>query len=131
MAKVSSLAGTGRTYVQLQARVYRMKTDGRRELHIQGRGPEVNRDYGVAETVALEDKALRRWLKDVDASNESLAGTEAVYFELQARRYPGDVIHFQVRGTDDEGDTFNRSYGAMFELPVAAVPNIARFIDAA
>lgn len=116
-----SLAGTGQKYTKVQARVYRMKRDGRRGLHIQGRGNPVNRGYGVAVTVEIDDE-LRGYLKQMPTPCSSLAGTENRYFTLQVR-VRGDNLHFQVK----DGE-FNRQYGSSFDVPIANAPALAKFL---
>jgi len=118
-----SLAGTGRVYVQLQARLY---PEG---LHVQGQGTEVNRGYGVAETFPISPD-LRDYLAKVEqaeAELPSLAGTGKRYFRLQAvlnRKDNQVFVHFQVAFREG----YNRHYGAAFDIPVKNAPNLAVFI---
>jgi len=120
-----SQAGTGRDYVQLQARLYPQG------LHVQGQGICINRDYGVAVTFAIPSQ-LRAYLEKVEAEAaklDSLAGTGKRYFCLQAvlNREGSDlVIHFQVPFKE----TYNRAYGAAFDVPVARATELAMFIAA-
>jgi len=104
-----SLAGTGKRYVVLQARV----RDGK--LHIQGRGVPVNRPYGVAVDVSIPDN-LREWFEEQDHILPSLANTDAMYVPIQARIKDG-LIHVQVRGNKP----YNRPYGAAFDIKGAEV----------
>jgi len=118
-----SLAGTGRRYVQLQARMYPQG------LHVQGKGVNVNRDYGVAVTFPIHSE-LRNYLykvEDASARLDSLAGTGKKYFYLQAvlnRRDNNLLIHFQV----PFAESYNRDYGAAFDVPVASATELAVFI---
>jgi len=119
---VESLAGTGRRYVQLQARLYP------KGLHVQGEGNEVNRSYGVAETFPINPE-LRAYLEKVEAEAglSSLAGTGKKYFPLQAvlNRAEGQMfIHFQVPFKE----AYNREYGAAFDVPIGEAPYLAVFI---
>ena len=106
---VESLAGTGRKYVVLQARV----RDGK--LHIQGKGTPANRPYGVAVDVSIPDD-LREWFEEQNHTLPSLANTDAMYVPIQARIKDG-LIHVQVKGNKP----YNRSYGAAFDIKGAEV----------
>jgi len=55
------------------------KYDGK--LHLQGKGEEVNRDYGYAGEVELTPEELET-LKAVEGKLDSLAGTGAKYFAV-------------------------------------------------
>ena len=114
--KTKSFASIKNDYTVVQGRM----KDGK--LHIQGRGDNVNRDYGVAVDFPIMSD-LADWLdNDVDHYEKSLAGTEAMYFPLQyALR--GDNVHFQVAGESN----FNRAYGAMFNVSVDDVPQLVDF----
>ena len=101
-----SMTGPERTYVLLQGRIY---PDGR--LHVQGRGPRVNREYGVAVDLTLPEE-LRSWWMEQAHDRVSLAGTHAMYVEFHAeiRQFPvepvADSIRAQVRGKE-----LNRVHG--------------------
>jgi len=101
---VKSLAGTGRQYIKMQARVKEGK------LHIQGKGTKINRSYGIAIDVTLSESVLR-WFEKQDHTEESLAGSDAMYVSVQAKPLSGDVIHIQV-----EGSEFNREYGLAIDV---------------
>jgi len=98
---------TDKPYVEIQGRM----RDG--TLHIQGRGSEVNRQYGVAVNVQAP-KQLADWLDQQSHTLFSLAGTVARYVPMQAR-IKGGRIHVQVAGTP-----LNRGYGAAFDVDGAA-----------
>jgi len=110
------------TYVKLQARVVDNVT-----LHIQGKGPYVNRDYGVSCTITNASPSLMAWMRTLERTLEtplaSLAKTEQKYFALQAR-VKGDYVHFQVSGDEP----LNRGYGAAFDVYVSNANAVAQFV---
>ena len=111
-----SFATAKTDYTEIQARLYE---DG---LHVQGSGEEVNRQYGVAVTFPVEGD-LAAWFKTLNREINSLAGTGAKYFPAQyALR--GNNVHFQVAGP-----TFNRSYGAAFNISQDQLPELVEFVE--
>jgi hypothetical protein len=117
---VKSLAGTDKVYVEVQGRV----RNGL--LHIQGRGPEGNRLYGVAVDLPI-DGDFATWLDGQTHSLQSLADTGHLYLPMQVR--VADTIRLQVPGTE-----FNRPYGAAVRFPITdetepLVDWINRFTD--
>ena len=111
------------TYVKLQARVVDNVT-----LHIQGKGPYVNRDYGVSCTITNASPSLMAWMRTLETPLASLAKTEQKYFALQAR-VKGDhyahYVHFQVSGDEP----LNRGYGASFDVDVSNANAVAQFVS--
>ena len=116
---LKSLAGTNKKdYKPLQIRITEV---GR--LNIQGRGISVNRDYGVAEKVPVEEhETLTMYLLKRHALVPSLAGTDAVYVPMQAA-IREDRVHLQF-----EGKAANREYGAAFDIPTEELPSITAFL---
>ena len=116
MAK--SFASKREGYVALQARV----KDGL--LHVQGKGQEVNRNYGVAVDIALPVD-LKEWMNTIYRGYKSLYPDSIEhYFSLQAV-VNNDYIHFQV----SSGSPFNRDYGATFDVPVGMCKPLETFIN--
>lgn len=101
----NSLANTGVSYVPLQA--YVRDNDS---LHIQGTGLKVNRDYGVAVDIDINnfDEDFIEYFNNLPHTLSSKV-SEKMYFPLQAK-VVGDSVHFQISGPQ-----FNRSYGASFD----------------
>ena len=125
MSVKESLAGSGVNYAVIQARI--RKDDG--TLHIQGKGEDVNRAYGVAIDVSQEalGKELCCHMESLIAPLSSLySGSQAKYFELQAKVAKSiNKIHFQIPSVCEH----NREYGASFELPIDATTKpLADFI---
>jgi hypothetical protein len=100
--------GSFKLYVAVQGRVYDKSTDNA-VLHVQGRGPEGNRDYGVAENIHIPTD-LAEWVEKQKSPLFSLTGSNAEYLPMQARiQKSTGSVKFQVRGSE-----FNRPYGASF-----------------
>lgn len=116
-----SLAGTGKQYLALQARVYGNNEYHPRHLHVQGEGDEGNRYYGVAQDLDLEPETLE-WFGKLPHTLDSLAKTGAKYAPLQAR-LDGDEVRFQVAGPE-----LNRWYGAAFRVPVGDARDLAEWL---
>ena len=121
--KVESLAGTGKDYTALQAYT-------REEaLHIQGSGENGNRDYGVAVDIPTDKFPSDLWdwlvwMTEEKGNIKSLADNSDVdcYFPIQVR-VRADTLHFQVKGEH----SFNREYGAAFDIPATAYPDLVAF----
>ena len=112
MTKVSTL---NRNFVALQ-----FKRDGYNNIHIQGSGPYVNRDYGVAEDVTVPDK-VGVWLDDqVEGTMQSLASPKECYSHCQARLDDDESVIFQIPGSEG-----NRTWGYQFRVDADDVPNVA------
>lgn len=119
MEKLKSLAGTNQEYVPVQGRIY---PDGL--LHIQGRGHEGNREYGVAVNVHVAT-AFKLWLSNQLHTNSSLADSDTQYVPMQTRLDDSDnIVRFQVQG----GYGGNRDYGYAFTVSQDD-PNIEPLID--
>lgn len=89
-------------------------------LHVQGIGPSVNRDYGLAvDLTAPAD--LITWVKGLPRTELSGTGSKNRYAPMQAA-IRGEKVHFQV-----SGDSLNRSYGAAFDV---TNPSLVTFIQA-
>jgi len=117
MAK--SYASSRNDYVQLQGSL----RDGY-VLHVQGQGPKVNRDYGVAVDIVVPAE-LYDWMKSVPTGQKTSLHPDSnkKYFYLQARVI-GDSVHFQLPWFK-----FNREYGASFDVLVARALPLADFIE--
>lgn len=104
---MKSLATSTTDYVQIQAR-----RESDNSLHIQGKGPETNRKYGVAVSVSCPAN-LAAWFLNQKSTpkNSSLhKGSDAQYLPAQAT-IRGNSVHIQVKGSN-----FNRAYGAAFNI---------------
>ena len=106
---VQSLTFSDQKYVELQIKYIGY-------LHIQGKGININRDYGVA--IDTKTKKLgyntRNWLlhKHKNATLPSLAsGLGVLYFFCQARILD-NKCHIQIPGDE----AHNRSYGAALDV---------------
>ncbi|MCK5021177.1 MAG: hypothetical protein KAS32_29475 [Candidatus Peribacteraceae bacterium] len=117
-----SLAGTGKDYVVLQAAPY----DGN-DIHVQGSGHDINREYGVAVTFPVSED-LHEFIGEYGSLfTKSLAATGRNYCKLQATfREGGKVIHFQLAADAN----CNRSYGMAFQVNSEDLPELADFIQA-
>ena len=106
---VQSLTFSDHKYVELQ-----IKNLGG-YLHIQGKGTNINRDYGVAINTKTKklDHGTRTWLfnKHKGADLRSLASGSAVYYFSCQARILDSKCHIQI-----PGETHNRSYGAAFDV---------------
>jgi hypothetical protein len=99
-----SLAGTGKTYIEVQVREKAGK------IHVQGAGDGGNRSYGVADDFPITEAVVRYTLR-MPATEASLAGTCQKYVPVQARARKG-YVHFQQAGPEG-----NREYGFSFDVP--------------
>lgn len=102
-----SLAGTGRTYRQAQARKW---DDGR--FHLQVEGDEVNRNYGLSLTLPMPVEGFDA-LGEGTVGRKSLTGSGKDYREVQFVVNPDNTLHIQIE--DGEG---NRNYGFALDIPV-------------
>ena len=109
-------------YVQVQAYV----RQDEETLHIQGVGPQVNRDYGISADINLDnlDTALVDWIIGIPRQLSSKTGSDKRYFTLQMR-YAASVNHlnFQI----PYGMVYNRPYGANFSIPADTHPGLRAF----
>ena len=105
---MKSLASNKADYIEVQGRI----KDGC--LHIQGAGDNANRYYGVAVSVSVP-YPLRAWIEGLGRSLKSLADSKQLYSRMLAT-IRGDNVHIQVPFVG----SFNRSYGAAFDLDGAA-----------
>ena len=113
---VESKAGTGRSYVVVQGRMYPGK-----QLHIQGLGRESNRGYGISANVPVSAE-MAFYIDKQAIVAESAAGTGKRYMEIRVRPRP-DTLHFQI-----ENGEFNRGYGAAFDVPASAAPELYQWL---
>ncbi len=111
-----SLAGTGRTYRQAQARLW---NDGR--FHLQVAGNEVNRDYGLSLGLPMPSEGNDA-LSGGAVTRDSLAGSGKEYREVQFVMN-GSTLHIQI-----EDGSGNRPYG--FALDVAVGPDVQGQLEA-
>lgn len=102
-----SLAGTQAQYASIQVRMY---PEG--AMHVQGAGPQVNRQYGVSTNLPV-DETVAGYVNAMPKTEDSLAGSGAHYALAQVRIKDGK-FHFQMRGPSQ-----NRPYGAAFDLPLS------------
>ena len=95
-------------------------------IHIQGAGIGTNRNYGFADDFKV-DSDFYTWLDTVPTPNKSLyPGSKQVYVVAQANANRwGDKIHIQI-GADVN---FNRSYGAVLEIPIEGHQAFADFVN--
>jgi len=120
-----SLAETDTVYVVLQARLV-----GNKYLHVQGAGPNVNRDYGVAEDIWLNrmSQELRDWFRQwhtekVHFRRTSLDEDSSERYARIHARLNGLRMHFQVHGS-----SLNRCYGTAFDIPNGILPDLYKFL---
>ena len=115
-----SFTNSGVNYVVLQAR----NSDG--TFHIQGKGVETNRNYGVAENISEENfpEDFIDWMDELDYIYPSLAGTDKKYFRLQAKLM-SNSLHIQIPGPEN-----NRKYGMAFEIAQENLPEVTAFVKA-
>lgn len=102
---MKSLASNENDYVAVQVRAA-----GPNQLHIQGAGPSINRNYGVSATVTAPSELVSWFEGHTGAKQKSLAGTGQGYTPAQAT-IRDESVHFQVGGS-----YLNRSYGAAFDI---------------
>lgn len=114
-----SLAGTGRDYVVLQIRE-RAEDE---VWHVQGRGENVNREYGVAEDIPFAFHGSEDRPKLARAGKSMYAGSSARYSPAFAVLNDG-TVHIQI----PDGPV-NREYGAVLDIPAKKVPDLAKFIQ--
>ena len=121
----SLVSGSDAEYVQIQAYV----REDDETLHIQGRGPQVNRDYGVSADIGYDelDAGVVNWLLTVPRHFSSMAGTDKMYFILQMR-YAESVnrLNFQV---SYDTPTYNTPYGGNFNVPANMHTELKTFWD--
>ena len=113
---VVSKAGTGRSYVVVQGRMYPGK-----ELHIQGLGRKANRDYGISANVPVSAK-IAFYIDKQAIVAKSAAKTGKSYMEIRVRPRP-DTLHFQI-----ENGEFNRAYGCAFDVPSSEAPKLYQWL---
>ena len=97
---------------RLQVRVY--YTDG--QLHFQGIGVEVNREYGLSVDVRVPNE-ITNWLKMQSATLPSAAGSGPIYVPTQMKEYDVDgkpVYQLFIEGSDN--DKLNHPNGAMLNM---------------
>ena len=111
---ITKSLATKRNYVVFQASLRDSS------IHIQGEGIGVNRPYGVAENFQIDNPV---YFQALTPTAISLAGTGKKYFRLQGV-VNGDTVHFQIKDGKD-----NRDYGKVLDIPVAQIPNVAKFIE--
>ena len=107
---VKSLLNTGEDYVQIQAY---MRND-EDVLHIQGKGPVVNRNYGISADIEISEmhENLMHWISNIPRNHSSFAGTGKLYFDLNMRHVPSqDQLNFQILRKESR---YNTKYGGMF-----------------
>ena len=120
----SLIEGSDAQYVRIQA--YIRHDDS--TLHIQGRGPSVNRPYGVSEDIKLVDleSGMTAWLDTIPKYHDSMAGTEKKYLILQMRHAESvNRLNFQVR----YDPAYNTSYGGNFNVFADNYPALKLFWD--
>lgn len=115
-----SLASGQNDYVDV---FIRNRGDG--SFHIQGKGPEINREYGLSDNIVVSDSTFAKWVECVPHKFSSLANTGRKYIAAQVAVRHSD-LHFQI-----PGPKYNRPYGAVVDVPVTKNPNIKKFITAA
>ena len=111
-----SLAGTGRTYRQAQARLW-----GDSGFHLQIAGNEVNRNYGLSLDFPMPLEGNDA-LSGGAVTRDSLTGSGREYREVQFVMN-GSTLHIQI-----EDGSGNRPYG--FALDIAVNPNVQGQIEA-
>lgn len=120
-AMSKSKTGSGLEYVTIQAYI---RSD-ENALHIQGRGPEVNRDYGVSGNIGLSelDPNLVHWLASISKFNKSMADSDKMYFVGQMRFVPSkNSLNFQVASIP-----YNTPYGGAFGVEAENHPELLDF----
>jgi len=108
---VSSLAGTGRSYIDAQA-VMRDTV-----LHIQVLGKQVNREYGAVQDINMDSvvDSFQTWLQNAsdptvnEYADRKSAASDKTYFRIQFSRNNDGSFKFQIPGPE-----YNRGYGATF-----------------
>jgi len=101
----SLVDGSDFDYISVQAYV-------REEaLHIQIRGPEANRTYGLSADIDLDELgSMVNWLDSITKNFPSMAESNKQYFVCQMRYIASKhEINFQVAW-----DSYNTPYGGMF-----------------
>jgi hypothetical protein len=117
-----SLAGSKKNYVKIQIKA----KHNEHVWNVQGKGEEVNREYGVAGHAnweSLIDYDLVDYLKKMPKHYLSLAdNSKEKYFIAYARIvYEENILHMK---------TYNREYGAQFEIEKYNVnPNVWKFVE--
>jgi hypothetical protein len=113
----TSLAGSETKYVWLQARVLKSGN-----LHIQGPGKIVNREYGMSTTIDYYKFGieLMEYFKKLEHLIFSYSkDSKKIYFPLQATFYNGGVdIHFQIKSQFSLG----KEYGTSFTIKTEKLP---------
>jgi len=99
-AKIVKSLVSDKRYIAVQGR------DTSEGMHLQGRGPEGNRPYGVAWTLSAPPEFME-WLEDQAHTLPSLAGTGSAYVPMRARLMVNGAVRIQIQGTP-----LNRPYGA-------------------
>lgn len=97
-------------------------------LHLQGRGPQVNREYGISHNIGFHelDVSLTDWMNTITRNFPSMAGTDRTYFQLQMRYVPGTGnLNFQVKNYL----THNTPYGGNFFVSAIVHPDLKKFWD--
>lgn len=118
-----SFANSKREYTLIQ-----ICRAGDNSLHVQGSGPEVNLEYGVADGFTVSDDVMG-WFMTIPTTVRSLASKDIKYVNAQAVvNGEGDsrVVHIQISGPQ-----FNRPYGAALDVPATKVTALTQFVESA
>ena len=119
---MKSLASSEQDYVAVQVRKTYTCI-----LHVQGKGNNTNRSYGVAGNVK-SGEAFASWIATLDAPFSSIAGTGKQYVGAQVA-LRGDQLHFQILANPIFQGNGKREYGAVLNIPCSDFPDLAEFID--
>ena len=98
-------------------------------LHLQGKGPEINRTYGISHDIPFNEvfASLRKWMDTIPKGYHSLANTEKMYFLLQMRYAKStNALNFQINYTP----IYNTPYGGNFSVGVDNHPELMQFWNA-
>ena len=109
---------------RLQVRLH--STDG--QLHFQGIGVEVNREYGLSVDVRVPNE-ISDWLKNQQATLQSAAGGGPIYVPTQMRVYDVDdkpVYQLFIEGSNN--DKLNHPDGAVLNMQPKSMM-VAQLID--
>ena len=101
-------------------------TDG--QLHFQGIGIEMNREYGLAVDVRVPT-SISDWLLNQVATLDSAAGGGNIYVPAEMKQYEVDgETHYQIFIKSESGDILNHPDGAMLNMKPKS-NTVAQLID--
>ena len=98
------------------------------QLHFQGIGIEMNREYGLAVDIRVPH-SISDWMVNQEATLDSAAGGGNIYIPAEMKQYEvDDKIQYQLFIKSKSGDILNHPDGAMLNMKPKS-NTVAQLID--